>query len=102
MPTAAEIAALKENWALDPCWDIETTEGFEAHHDELAAYRDEMETKWAMAHETRVQAESRRLQAKAAALGTNNLLLAAHLDLLERRIADLERRLTTLRQGESR
>lgn len=35
----AEIEALKENWLSDPCWDIEDTEGFEAHYGELYAFR---------------------------------------------------------------
>lgn len=48
MPTAttAEIAALKASWSNDPCWDIEKTEGFEAHREELAAYRQDQETQW--------------------------------------------------------
>ncbi len=37
--TDAEVAALKANWKADPCWDIEDTEGFEAHYDELLAFR---------------------------------------------------------------
>lgn len=41
--TAEEIQALKDNWRKDPCWDIEDTEGFEDHKDELLAYRLEVE-----------------------------------------------------------
>lgn len=41
--TRSEIEALKANWLSDPCWDIETTEGFEAHHDELLAFRKQTE-----------------------------------------------------------
>jgi hypothetical protein len=37
--TPEEIEALKANWLKDPCWDIEETEGFEAHSVELKAYR---------------------------------------------------------------
>jgi len=37
--TAEEIAKLKENWLKDPCWDIETTAGFEAYVDELKEFR---------------------------------------------------------------
>jgi hypothetical protein len=43
--THDEIEALKKNWLNDPCWDIEDTEGFEEHHDELYIYRLEMELK---------------------------------------------------------
>jgi hypothetical protein len=44
--TREEIEALKENWRADPCWDIEDTEGFEEHHDELLAYRHEVQAEW--------------------------------------------------------
>jgi len=29
--TPEQIQKLKDNWSQDPCWDIEDTEGFEAH-----------------------------------------------------------------------
>jgi len=44
--TRGEIEALKANWFNDAYWDIETTEGFEDHKDELLAYRQEMEAIW--------------------------------------------------------
>ncbi len=44
--TPAEIEQLKTNWLNDPCWDIETTEGFEAHTEELKAFHDEQRVKW--------------------------------------------------------
>ena len=34
-----EIEDLKGQWVKDPCWDIEDSEGFEAHYDELHAWR---------------------------------------------------------------
>lgn len=39
MKTTKQIQSLKENWLNDPCWDIEETEGFEDHKDELKEYR---------------------------------------------------------------
>lgn len=42
--TEAEIDDLKFQWQRDPCWEIEYTEGFEAHYDELKAWRDEWES----------------------------------------------------------
>jgi hypothetical protein len=36
--TRADIEALKANWTADSCWDIEDTEGFEAHRVELLEY----------------------------------------------------------------
>jgi hypothetical protein len=44
--TTEELNALKKSWIKDPCWDIETTEGFEQHQAELLAFRKEMEAKW--------------------------------------------------------
>lgn len=32
MKTRKDIEVLKANWLRDPCWDVEGTEGFEAHH----------------------------------------------------------------------
>jgi hypothetical protein len=43
--TNEEIEALKLNWAKDPCWDIEDTEGFEEHREELIAWRKDHEWK---------------------------------------------------------
>lgn len=39
----AEIAALKSSWYADGGWDLEDSEGFEAHRDELLAYRKQAE-----------------------------------------------------------
>jgi len=41
-----EIDRLKADWCADPCWDIEFTEGFEEHEDELLAHRLAMEATW--------------------------------------------------------
>lgn len=46
MKTREEIAALKLNWLKDNIWDIEKTEGFEEHYEELLAFRKEQEAKW--------------------------------------------------------
>lgn len=44
--TAQEIQALKDNWVKDPCWDIETEEGFEEYAEELLAFRLQKEAEW--------------------------------------------------------
>jgi hypothetical protein len=36
--TDVEVEALKRQWRQDPCWDLDSTAGFESHRDELAAY----------------------------------------------------------------
>lgn len=53
--TIEEIEKLKKNWASDPCWDIEDTEGFEDYYDELLAYRKEQEEKWKTEYEEHVK-----------------------------------------------
>ncbi len=35
----AEIEDLKQQWLADPCWDIETSEGFEGHRTELLTWK---------------------------------------------------------------
>lgn len=82
--TEAEIEHLKANWREDPCWEIEDTEGFEDHFDELLAYRAECEEKW----DADALAELRVL---ANAIGlSDNLRLAQHLRDLSERIEKLE------------
>lgn len=39
MKTPEEIEELKRQWQRDGSWDIEDTEGFEGHRDELSAWR---------------------------------------------------------------
>jgi len=41
-----QVEALKQNWKEDPCWDIETTEGFDEYSSELLAFRRQCEAKW--------------------------------------------------------
>ena len=44
--TRTEIEDLKRGWLKDPCWDIEETEGFEAHREELELFHATMRAKW--------------------------------------------------------
>lgn len=53
--TVEEIDALKENWAKDPIWDLEYTEGFEEHVAELRAFRKEQEEIWEVEREEKVK-----------------------------------------------
>ena len=43
--TDSEISDLKSQWIKDGCWDIEDTEGFEAHSEELSAWRENYESR---------------------------------------------------------
>ena len=91
MATALEVQKLKNSWRADPCWDIEDTEGFEDHREELLAYSQECHDKW----EAEAQQE---LQEKANKLGIpDNTKLAGYLTWLEKRVSDLETELHTIK-----
>ena len=81
--TTEEIEALKASWRDDPIWDIEDSEGFELHRDELRAYRLECEARWKSQHE-------QRILKFATPLGLqNNPALAEYLMRQEAAIAEL-------------
>jgi hypothetical protein len=42
-----EVEALKHAWIVDPIFDLEDAEGFEAHRGELYLFRIETELRWA-------------------------------------------------------
>ena len=86
--TEQEIAALKDEWLSDPCWDIENTEGFELHHDELKRWS--LEKK---AEESRWWYE--QVATKAAKLGCS-YALAEYIYQLEHNLKVLEKRLEKL------
>ena len=67
--TTEELDALKKNWMNDPCWDIETEEGFEDYKDELLAYRKEQEAEWQHEAEERI---ARRARVVAIETGVTN------------------------------
>lgn len=78
MKTREQIDALKKNWRYDPCWDIEDTEGFEEHKEELLAYRLEVEGQWQEAEDKRINERAERLKCSVE--------LVRYLENLERRI----------------
>lgn len=51
MKTREDIEKLKQSWAKDPSWDIETTEGFEEYKDELLEFRKLKEQEWKTARQ---------------------------------------------------
>lgn len=82
-----DVEALKADWLSDPQWDIEHTEGFEAHREELAAFARATEAQWNAARD----AASR---AYAAQIGLpDNPTLAEYIRRLELRVAALEAQL---------
>jgi hypothetical protein len=44
--TLEEIETLKASWLSDGCWDIEETEGFEYHYQELRQWREAHNAEW--------------------------------------------------------
>lgn len=81
--TDHEIQELKRDWESDPIWDIEHTEGFEDHYNELLAFRLTKEAEWADLR----KAELRKFAQK---IGTDSLDLALYLRRLENRVKELE------------
>jgi hypothetical protein len=77
MPTREEIEDLKQQWLYNPLdWDIETTEGFEDHRDELLAFRKEKEAEWEAEYKAKITARATELEC--------SFKLAEYIDRLER------------------
>ena len=84
MKTRQEVDVLKMSWLCDPVWDIEDTEGFEEHKDELLKFRQAREEEWRAIRYN-------RLLLKSKALGIRgNIKLADCIEQLENRIKSLE------------
>jgi len=84
--TQGEINNLKAQWRHDPCWDIEDTEGFEAHYDELIAYRIETEKTW---REERDRERFEEVDRRATELKCS-MELAEYTLILENKISRLQ------------
>lgn len=54
-----EVKELMRQWETDPNWDIEETEGFEAHYIQLRMFRKETEERWEKEYKEREEAEAR-------------------------------------------
>ncbi len=83
-----EIESLKRNWESDPCWDIEATEGFEAHHDELLAHRLKMETQWSQERYDEIDRKATQLRCSHE--------LAEYITGLERRLVSMNEAIETV------
>ena len=91
MRTPEEMQVLKTNWLNDPCWDIEDTEGWKEHREELKEWRLKIERKQTDDYKKRMQQKADKLQC--------SFVLAEYIDGLERqienmldRVDDLERK----------
>jgi hypothetical protein len=88
--TSEEVQQLKRDWEADPCWDIETTEGFEDYHKELEIYRRGIEAEW---KENRLV----MLKKKSEQIGCpGNIKLAEYVLNLEWQIEQLYQRIANL------
>jgi hypothetical protein len=91
--TPEEIEALKRNWLSDPCWDIEHTDGFEAHQEELAAFRNDWQAKW----DAKYEAQRKEKLATLTARYCCSAEAAEAIDELLTRVRDLEFEIRSLR-----
>lgn len=80
-----EVRELKANWKSDPIWDIEDTEGFEEHKQELLTYRLEMEALW-------LKQNTERLLKRATELECSTKLVE-FIEILEYRLQGFDDRL---------
>ena len=101
--TKEEVELLKKSWVNDPIWDIETTEGFEDHVEELRKYRIEQELLW---ENQRYEKEQQAAKAKEAAvknlcdsLGIDNYKLGAFLYVHREKQAEYEEIISLLKDG---
>lgn len=100
--TNADVEALKRSWFNDPHWDIEDTEGFEAHYDELKAYHDECSAEWDRAAAERQRKKDEADATEAEKLGCTLAVYHTLMSLqdenakLRERIGDLEERICGL------
>ena len=62
MATQEQIEKLKADWRNDPCWDIEDTEGFEDHKEELLAYRKQVKAEWEQKARERADKRAKKMK----------------------------------------
>ena len=86
--TQQDVIDLINNWSGDPCWDLEKTEGFEAHREVLLAVRLAQEKEWA-------QKENDRLINRSNELGCS-VAMVKHLESQLGRLSNRIERLETL------
>lgn len=71
MKTRTELEDLIRRWSDDPSWEIELSDGFEDHKDELLAFRLKCEAEW------RAQAGRERVAAISSLMKPALVMLAA-------------------------
>ena len=84
-----EIESLKADWKRDRDWDIENTEGFEQHQNELLEFRLRCEAEWLLQDAKAEQKYQSEVLALANTLNTSTQL-AEYVLTLKERIQQLE------------
>lgn len=86
--TICEIQNLKRQWINDPCWDIENTEGFEEHKEELLKYRLQCGSEW---EKERLEKE-KLIDEEVKKVGIKGIyrMIKKHNELLERQERAIE------------
>lgn len=93
--TRKEVEQLKADWADDPIWDIEGTEGFEAYRDELKAFSDAKRAEWDAKQEERERKSMDEIQRRADALGCSAGVMQ-HILTLETTVHKLQNEVRAL------
>ncbi|PKL19582.1 MAG: hypothetical protein CVV49_00665 [Spirochaetae bacterium HGW-Spirochaetae-5] len=91
MKTLNEIEELKKNWFNDPCYDIEMTEGFEDHKEELLNYRLQCENKWREGFQNRLKLKAEKLNCSVE--------LAGYINTLEWQLQDMQKKIDIMYFG---
>lgn len=71
MKTQQELDDLKQNWIKDPHWDIEDTDGFQEHREELLAWRKDLAEKHEMARKARHELRAEHVMNKTGVADKN-------------------------------
>lgn len=87
--TKDEIDKLKRSWADDPSWDLEETEGFEAHREDLLSFRRFVETERLAQREMAIQAGMRTYECSRGTFLVIEIM-QQQISAASRRIEELE------------
>jgi hypothetical protein len=115
MMNREDVESLKQAWLFDPSWDIEDTLEFQDYHDELLAFRLQIEAKAAQEHRlainqlaleldcsNAVAERIARLESQVVQLASKLLderdNLQTRIDALEEQVGHVNRRVTNLNE----
>lgn len=92
--STSELDELKKTWKSDPHWDIEHTEGFEAHTEELLAFGKLCEAEWQASRDEQQLREDKALGEELASLGAIGVLKL--IKSLQKKLGEAEERIEKL------